>query len=228
MVNKEYLKTMVSIFKESGSKKLNVSRRNKKLVPSAEVDFVIWNLPAQKTCPGKTGHCSKNCYARKAEKCYPTCLPSRERNFIESEGEFFARDMIFTILSIALHSKKPAIIVRIHESGDFYSKEYAEKWLLVMEVCRKVDSRIRFIAYTKSFAFFDGVTLPVNFSLRASVWDDTPARDLEIIARNGWDIYTAVDKFTDDDKFTQCRCDDCATCGQCWSREHHDIRCEIH
>ena len=224
MTTKEKINYLITEYK---AYKLNVSRKNKKLVPNDLVDFIIWNLPAKKTCPGRTAHCSGDCYACKAERVYPSVLPARERNFEESKKDGFAMNMAYTILSIASRSKKPAIIVRIHESGDFYNREYMEKWLLVMELC-KVDPRIRFIAYTKSFKFFDGVALPYNFSLRASVWDDTPAEDLEIIARNGWDIYTAVDKFTEADKFTQCRCSDCATCGKCWGREDHDIRCEIH
>ena len=77
-------------------------------------------------------------------------------------------------------------------------------WLQIMENC-KADKRIKFIAYTKSFKFFDGVKLPKNFSLRASIWDDTTAESLEIISRNNWNIYTAVDKFEKGDKFTRSR-----------------------
>ena len=117
------------------------------------------------------------------------------------------------------------LIVRIHESGDFYSKEYAETWLRVAEACK--GEKIIFIAYTKSFEFFDGVKLPENFRLRASIWDDTTEEQKEIVERNGWPIYTAVEKFQKGDTFHRCRCNDCATCGACWSRRK-DIRCEIH
>lgn len=205
---------------------LKVSRRNKKLVPDSETAFIIWNLPAMKTCPGSTPHCREKCYARKAEKCYPSCMPARIRNYKESKKKSFVFDMAFTILKIAKGTKKSHIIVRIHESGDFYSKEYVEKWLAIMAICA-VDPRIKFIAYTKSFDFFDGLTLPGNFSLRASVWDDTPQRDLETIKRNGWNIYTAVDKFEKGDAFTRCHCKSCAKCAKCW-HEFKDIRCEIH
>lgn len=205
---------------------LKVSRQNKKLAPNEKTAFIIWNLPAIKTCPYACPNCKKACYARKAEFAYPDCLPSRERNFKDSLKADFVDRMTKTILTIAKGTRKQEIIVRIHESGDFYNKEYANKWLAIMDNC-KIDKRIKFIAYTKSFPYFDGVKLPKNFSLRASVWNDTKPEMLEIIRRNNWNIYTAVEKFETGDKFTRCRCADCATCGKCW-KNYKDIRCEIH
>ena len=216
---------MFKAFKAAGVARVKVSRRNKKLVPNKRTAFVIFNLPAVVTCPNATPLCLKYCYARKAETAYPTVLPARIRNYNDSLAADFVPRMVFTILSARKYSKADTLLVRIHESGDFYSKEYAEKW---MEIARQLKGeKVKFIAYTKSFAFFDGVTLPDNFFLRASVWADTPASDLEIIARNGWTIYTAVEKFQTGDAFTRCRCADCASCGFCWSKRA-DIRCEIH
>lgn len=208
------------------AKKLNVSKGNKKLVKNENTDFIIWNLPTIVTCPYRTEACEHACYARKAERVYPQVLPSRMVNLEESKKNAFVADMIYTIMSIASRSKKQEIIVRIHESGDFYNQEYTSKWLAIMNAC-KDDSRIRFIAYTKSFKYFDGIVLPENFSLRASIWNDTSEKQLAIVRRNNWNIYTAVPKFTENDTFTQCRCKDCATCGKCWSADK-DIRCEIH
>ena len=205
---------------------IKVSRRNKKLVPNKDTAFIIWNLPAKITCPYATEMCKKACYAVKAETAYPTVLPARLRNLQISRQSDFVERMTATILRIASRTKKKHIIVRIHESGDFYNRKYASDWLQIMRNCAH-DKRIRFIAYTKSFRFFDGVKLPKNFSLRASVWADTSIEDLAIIARNKWNIYTAVDKFQTGDEFTRCRCKDCATCKKCW-QNYKDIRCEIH
>ena len=205
---------------------IKVSRDNKKLVPNKETAFIIWNLPSVTTCPFRTAMCEKSCYAKKAEIAYKNCLPSRKRNFEDSRKADFVERMTATILHIAKGTRKKQIIVRIHESGDFYNKEYTEKWLAIMDNC-KADKRIKFIAYTKSFRYFDGVKLPKNFSLRASVWADTKPDDLETIRRNGWNIYTAVESFQKGDKFTRCRCSDCASCGKCW-KNYKDIRCEIH
>ena len=210
----------------AGTTLLNVSRGNEKLVSNDYISFIIWNLPAVKTCPFRTPHCEAKCYAIKAEQAYPDCLPSRERNFKESMRDDFVDRAIYTILNaIRFDRKHRKIVVRIHESGDFYNREYAMKWLKVAEALKH--ENVVFIAYTKSVTYFDGVKLPKNFRLRASVWDDTAADQLEIMNRNAWPIYTAVDKFQKGDKFTRCRCSDCATCGKCWAK-YKDIRCEIH
>ena len=204
----------------------HISDGNKKLVPNKETAFLIWNIPAVTTCPFKTSMCKQSCYAVKAEKAYKQVLPSRKDNLKMSLLPTFVTDMTEIIRDRAKKTRKPRLIVRIHESGDFYNQIYANKWLEIMRNCEDVE-KITFIAYTKSFQFFDGVELPKNFHLRASVWADTDAEQLEIIKRNNWNIYTAVEKFTDHDDFHQCRCQDCATCGKCWSDEPI-ICCEIH
>lgn len=215
-----------TVAKISKTEKLNVSRGNKKLVSNDHIQFIVWNLPAVVTCPFRTAHCESACYARKAETAYPDCLPSRQRNFADSRRSDFEARMIYTILSAIrfdkLHRKT---IVRIHESGDFYNEAYADKWLRIADTL--TGENVTFIAYTKSFRYFDGKKLPKNFKLRASVWDDTKPEELEIIKRNNWNIYTAVESFQKGDKFTRCRCSDCATCQKCW-RNYKDIRCEIH
>lgn len=212
--------------KEAGTEELTVSRENKKLKPNKNTAFIIWNLPAKRTCPYATEHCILCCYARKAETCYPDCLPSREKHFLESLKDDFVNRMIYTILKIAKGTRKKEIIVRIHESGDFYNRAYVEKWFAIMRACYGIN--IKFIAYTKSFPFFDGVKLPENFYFRASIWDDTKPEFIEMIKRNEWPTYSAVEKFTDHDEFGHCRCDDCATCGKCWNNDYKAINCEIH
>ena len=205
----------------------HISDSNHKLVPSKLVNFLIWNIPAVKTCPFRTKLCERFCYAKKAEWFRPNALPARLDNYKASLLDSFVPDMVSIILNKAKRQRKPQLIVRIHESGDFYNKAYAMKWIEIARQC-SVDSKITFIAYTKSFEYFDGVQLPKNFSLRASIWADTKPEQIAIILRNQWPIYTAVEHFTENDAFTQCRCSDCATCGKCWDSTVKDIRCEIH
>lgn len=205
---------------------LNMSNGNKKLVETEKTMFLVWNLPAVRTCPNATEHCKGLCYALKAEKAYPNCFPARKRNLLESMRSDFVKRAIFTILKrLANNKNHKKLVVRIHESGDFYSFAYANAWLQIADYFK--GENIVFIAYTKSFKFFDGVKLPQNFKLRASIWDDTKPEDLETIKRNGWNTYSAVDSFEKGDTFTRCRCSDCATCGKCW-KNYKDIRCEIH
>lgn len=206
---------------------LTASDGNLKLVPDKHTAFLIWNLPAVITCPYATEHCKAACYARKAEKGLRAgkVVPARTRNFLDSRRADFRERMLYTILYRRQHTNKRWLIVRIHESGDFYNRQYTQDWLWIAMQCR--GEKIKFIAYTKSFVFFDGIALPDNFFLRASIWDDTPSWQLEIIKRNNWPTYTAVDKFRTGDNFTRCRCKDCASCGKCW-KNYQDIRCEIH
>ena len=58
----------------------------------------------------------------------------------------------------------PARFVRIHESGDFYSQTYLDKWF---EVCRRLPS-IVFWCYTRSY-MFDFSRKPRNMKIRYSL-----------------------------------------------------------
>lgn len=207
------------------------SDENRKLVPTKEVNFFIWNLPAIWTCPFRTAMCEKECYAIKAEQAYPEVLPARWDNFAMSKLPTFVTDMTAMITDRAKRMRKPELIVRIHESGDFYSRRYAMDWLQIVRNVESADlkgKRVRFVAYTKSFLYFDGIELPESFTLRASVWADTKPEQLAIIERNKWPVYTAVEKFTENDTFHQCRCEDCANCGKCIDKNVPLICCEIH
>lgn len=212
-------------------KSFTVSNKNHKLVPTETTAYFIWNLPAVYTCPYATNECICNCYALKAERRFPfsksSAIRSRVRNYLFSKRADFVEIMTEEIISYAKNCRKPYLIVRIHESGDFYSQQYVEKWLQIIDNC-KAYTNITFYAYTKSFKFFDGKQLPDNFTLRASVWCDTEESQKELIKKNKWTVYTAVEKFTANDNFHQCRCDDCANCGKCQDKKVPLICCEIH
>ena len=211
---------------------IKLSDGNLKLMPNKKTAFLIWNLSAVTTCPFATDHCKASCYALKAERCYPSARKSRKEHFEISKCQDSAERMIYTISTEMARPKNNGkeIIFRIHESGDFYNKEYAEKWLTIAR--HFVGSPIKFVAYTKSVRYFDGVDLPSNFYLLASVWDDTTEENLEIIHRNGFKIYTAFsgEDLTEalNNGYTLCRCKDCATCGKCWNKKVGNTVCEIH
>lgn len=218
-------------------KKLNVNTNgNKKLRNTDTVRFMIWNLPAVKTCPFRTEMCEKSCYARKAERVYPSVLPSREQNYNDSLDPDFTENMIYTI-ETELKKKKyigKKVVFRIHESGDFYNLEYTEKWVNIARYFED-DPRIIFLAYTKSILYFmtAGLQVPHNFVVRASIWKDTRP-ELNILSNKYFPIYTALTQKEMDTEsaaghvFITCRCDDCATCGECWNKSVKDIICKIH
>jgi hypothetical protein len=215
---------------------LNINKSgNRKLMNTENVRFLIWNLPAQITCPFATEHCKKSCYAKKAERLYPQVLPSRMKNLEDSRRADFVDKMIATILHTisgrAYKGKK--IIFRIHESGDFYSLEYTAKWLEIIRRLAWVEN-LKFEVYTKSIKFLHDLgwreeDYP-NFEVMASVWDDTSAENLHLIEIHNMRIYTAftLEEFAKQIGYTVCECADCANCGKCVNREIRKLACKIH
>jgi hypothetical protein len=229
--------------------KLNVNTNgNKKLQNNENIRFMIWNLPAVKTCPYATEHCKKSCYARKAERIYKNVLSSREENYFQSLQADFVSNMIYTIEK-ELNTKKyknKLCVFRIHESGDFYNLEYTKKWL---KICKHFenDNRIIFLAYTKSIKYFIGLgygkkclpydaatAFPQNLVIRSSLWDDTSDENKLLTSVYNFPIYTALsaeDMETErknGNNFTECECINCSNCGNCWNKEHNNIIVKIH
>lgn len=210
---------------------LNVNvNGNKKLVNNDKVRYIIWNLPAVKTCPFRTIHCEDGCYALKAERMYPSVTPSREKNYNDSLKDDFSVRMIETIAYYRNSKafKNKLIIVRIHESGDFYSEEYAKKWVEVINYFRN-DSTIKFLCYTKSLPYFNDVNVSSmkNLCFLASVWDDTTEAMMDIIKTKNYRVYTAVESF-ENTSYSHCDCKDCAHCMKCCNNNVKAIACEIH
>ena len=213
---------------------IKLSYGNKKLKANKRVTFLVWNIPAVITCPHRTPNCEHFCYALKAEKQYPSCKAARYSHLydIAQQADFVDR-MIFTIQAELDRPKNSGkkVVFRIHESGDFYNMTYVNKWLKIMDYF-KDNKNIVFVAYTKSVVFFDGMQLPDNLFLLASVWDDTKQSNLDIIARNNFRIYTAYSgddmKKALENNFAFCPCKDCGSCGLCWNNYTNNICCEIH
>ncbi len=132
-------------------KDLTFTNGNKKL------KCTIFSLPCLTTCkPGLD--CRKYCYAKKAEMQYPAVKPCRDRNFKETLNDSFVQD------ATKLLWRKKSNFVRVHESGDFYSKEYTLKWFEIMN-CVKYKE---FYAYTKRDDLFTPEILalkPANLTL---------------------------------------------------------------
>jgi hypothetical protein len=167
-------------------------------------------------------------------------LPSRERNFEESKNPDFVENMIYTIETELTRKKYNGkqVVFRIHESGDFYNLEYTRKWV---EIARHFSDRenLVFLAYTKSLWFtvacgYGSPAFPHNLVIRSSLWDDTTDENRILTEKHNFPIYTALSRSDMDNAramghdFTECRCDDCAGCGHCWSAEHREIIVEIH
>ena len=92
--------------------------------------ILIFNIPSIKTCPN-CKDCKARCYARKFEKLYPAVLVCRERNYQASLKVSFIEDMSAIISKGISHGTAS---VRVHESGDFYSIQYAHIWEAIADI----------------------------------------------------------------------------------------------
>jgi len=105
----------------------------------------IWGftLPSgtDAVCPGRTASCSRYCYARRLERIRPKVHKAYRRNLALTKRQDFSRRVYHFVRAMRIRT------VRIHVGGDFYSEEYARKWLQVIEK----SPRTRFYFYTRSW-----------------------------------------------------------------------------
>jgi hypothetical protein len=124
----------------------------------------IFNITPQVTCIGSTVQCRKACYAMKAQRMYPATRNQRDNNLNESYQDTFVSEM-----TGLLKENKFITYFRIHESGDFYSQEYLNKWVSIA----KGNKKVKFLAYTKSFNL-DFSQCPKNLTIMLSLFPDSP------------------------------------------------------
>lgn len=113
-----------------------------------------FGIPAQDTCLW-AGECKKYCYASKGAYIWSNVKPAFQRRLDATKQDNFPHVMIAEII------KRKASVIRIHDSGDFYSREYLMKWFRIMESLPNVI----FYAYSKSLPLLKGEKLPANFTL---------------------------------------------------------------
>lgn len=199
---------------------------NAKLVNTDKVLFLIWNLPAISTCPF-AGICKGFCYARKAELQYPDVLPCRMRNYDFSKSENFVPYMI-EFIKVKLNNLKDGrkIFFRIHESGDFYSLKYVDKWIQICDAF-KDDDRITFLAYTKSHRYFQYMEYRDSMVVRYSTCEDTTEEDRILAEEMEMPIYEVAPKNADIQRdyadYFFCKCESCGTCGACYTNKVRKI-----
>ena len=105
----------------------------------------IWGfaLPsgAAAVCVGLTPTCARHCYAVRTEAYRKRAAARYRKNLaMTRRRDFGVRVRAF----LTLHGVR---VVRIHTGGEFYSAEYAAKWL---EIVRR-RPRVRFYTYTRAW-----------------------------------------------------------------------------
>ena len=125
---------------------MNLLTQNSKLKrTSKELGLRVFNfgIPAYKSASGKltcpfADECVKFCYAKKGAYVWSNVQPAFEKRYQLSKTDDFVYSMIDEIIK-----KKPDYI-RVHDSGDYYSKAYLDKWLMIASV----NPNVKFYSYT--------------------------------------------------------------------------------
>lgn len=110
------------------------------------------------TCFGAAA-CRAVCYAKQGRYTSPNVIAARLRNLEASQSETFVSDILSAL------ARKPSYnVVRIHDSGDYYSQEYFDKWVAVA----KARPDIIFYSYTKAHTIDMGAR-PDNLRITRSL-----------------------------------------------------------
>lgn len=120
------------------------------------------------TCEGATAECIKYCYAKRGNFLFPSVTEAyRKMTF----GVLNELTQVFADFRLQLdNAKKPPLIIRFNESGDFVSMLH-----FIEVVCLAVDyPQIQMYAYTKATRYLDeyytrfGDQLPSNLHILVS------------------------------------------------------------
>lgn len=129
---------------------------------SKELKTKVYNfgIPAYKSLTGKitcpfADSCVKFCYAQKGAYIWSNVKPAFEKRY-----ELTKTDKFIDLMQKEIDRKKPNF-VRVHDSGDYYSKAYLNKWLTIA----KLNPNVNFYSYTNSIQFFKEIELPDNFDI---------------------------------------------------------------
>lgn len=147
---------------------MNLLTQNGKLKETSKklgIKIFNFSIPAYKSVTGEVvckyaKDCVKYCYAQKGNyKRFPKIGELMEQRYLISKQSIFVGLMNIEI------KKKKADAIRVHDSGDFYSREYLKKWITIAND----NPEVNFYAYTKSLPYFKDITLPENMDVIFSV-----------------------------------------------------------
>lgn len=147
---------------------------------------------------------------------FETVRVSRNKNLDESKKDTFINDMSEHIEYI-LNSKKnkdKKVVFRLHESGDFYSQNYINKWIEIADKFK--DRDIIFQAYTKSIGYLKDIALKdINIKILFSIMPDTDDKSIQLAKEKEMSTFEFIPHDSNDefDGFI-CRgaCNECMAC----------------
>lgn len=142
---------------------MNLLTQNSKLKKTSKelgVKVMNFGLPAYKSQSGKlicpmADSCIKFCYARKGAYIWSNVKPAFEKRYELSKTDQFVDAMCDEI------AKKKPTYVRVHDSGDYYSRAYLKKWI---EIAIR-NPEVKFYSYTNMVQLFKETNIPENFDV---------------------------------------------------------------
>ena len=146
--------------------------QNAKMKKSSQNGTTVYNfgIPAfmsqdgTKTCPMAKA-CVAGCYARQGTYQFSNVKAAYERRLEFTKSETFRTEAILEISALLGKAKKKGskLVIRVHDSGDFYSEAYQLNWYDIARVLPEV----QFYAYTKSVSQSKRIdwSRPRNFKL---------------------------------------------------------------
>lgn len=129
-----------------------------------ELMFRCFSLPACATCCPNAGKCKMGCYAKKGRMACPTAQNAYYENYdMVVDGSLWKQlDAEITVLECKAEREHKQLRIRVHDSGDFFSVEYANRWMDVM----RNHPDVVFYAYTKMvnmFKYGSSIKMADNF-----------------------------------------------------------------
>ena len=142
---------------------MNLLTQNTKLKKTSKaLGLRVFNfgIPAYKSASGKltcpmADECVKFCYAKKGAYVWSNVQPAFEKRYQLSKTNDFVDAMNSEI------SKKKPDYIRVHDSGDYYSRAYLSKWIEI--AIHNPD--VRFYSYTNMVDMMLKASLPSNYDV---------------------------------------------------------------
>jgi hypothetical protein len=119
-----------------------------------------FGIPAYKSASGKltcpmADECVKFCYAKKGAYIW-----SNVKSVFEERYQLTKTDGFVNAMQKEIDKKKPKYI-RVHDSGDYYSRAYLYKWIKLAIH----NPQVRFYSYTNMVDMIKKINLPDNFDI---------------------------------------------------------------
>ena len=139
---------------------LTQNSKLKKTSKALSLRVFNFGIPAYKSASGKltcpmADECVKFCYAKKGAYIWGNVKPAFEKRYELSKTDDFVSAINAEIL------KKKPDYVRVHDSGDYYSKAYLNKWI---EIAND-NPNVRFYSYTNMIEMMLTTSLPSNYDI---------------------------------------------------------------